>query len=288
MKNIFKFAAVAAAALAMLVSCEKKEDQKAPLTIDGKQWICTYEGYTGNIPCVLDFGATKTGRMLVGVQEEEGKWVEDGMICDASYTIEMTSETSGVITYVSDYLLSLMGDEEMATEKLCFSDLTENSVKFSAHEDYPQPWLCLVFEEAATVSAEKITIEVLPVEGEDPASVSIDGKQWSVTFMYGGMMEATLILDLGVTTENMATIFVGGDAFGGIYPMGGGNYTITSTDATSGKIGIIDPNDPSGAELVFNYSDLTESSVKLTCGAEAFAMENAEATSIEYTPEPME
>lgn len=163
MKKFIKMAAVAAAALAMLVSCEMKGDDKAPLTLEGKQWICTFEDVTENIPCVLDFGATETGRMLVGVQREEGKWEEDGMICNASYTIEKTSETSGVITYVSDYLMDLFGDEEMATEKLCYSDLTENSVKFSAHEDYPMPFLTLVYEEAATPSASKITIEVLPI-----------------------------------------------------------------------------------------------------------------------------
>lgn len=122
-------------------------------------------------------------------------------------------------------------------------------------------------------------------QNQEPAALSVDGKQWSVDFMYGGMMEATLILDLGVTTENMVTIYVGGDAFGGIYPMMGGNYTVTPTDSTSGKIAIVDPSDPSAAELVFNYSDLTETSVKLTCAAEAFAMENAEAEAVEYNPE---
>ena len=273
MKNIFKFATVAAAALAMLVSCEKtegpkapvtNEEEKAPLTIEGKQWICTYEGYTGNIPCVLDFGATKTGRMLVGVQEEEGKWVEDGMICDASYTIEMTSETSGVITYVSDYLLSLMGDEEMATEKLCFSDLTENSVKFSAHEDYPQPWLCLVFEEAATVSAEKITIEVLPVEGEDPASVSIDGKQW-VTEMEG----MGCFIDLGVKKAGMSySGYVDLETLASLMGMSLGEYTVTATDATSGTININGTDMMTGepALLAFPYKDLTETSVKIDNG----------------------
>jgi hypothetical protein len=162
MKKFMKIAAVAAAALAMLVSCEEKEE-KAPLTIEGKQWICTFEDTDGEIPCVLDFGATQSGKMLVGVKRD-GKWEEDGMICTANYTIEKTSETSGVITYVSDYLMDLMGDEEFATEKLCYSELTENSVKFSAHEDYPAPFLTLVYEKGATVSTEKITIEVLPVQ----------------------------------------------------------------------------------------------------------------------------
>jgi hypothetical protein len=162
MKKFMKIAAIAAAALAMLVSCEKKGED-APLTLEGKQWICTFDDYAGEVPCVLDFGATKSGKMLVGVKRD-GKWEEDGMICSATYTIEKTSETSGVITYVSEYLLDLMGDEEMATEKLCYSELTQNSVKFSAHEDYPQPFLTLIYEKAAKVSAEKITIEVLPIQ----------------------------------------------------------------------------------------------------------------------------
>ena len=163
MKKFIKIAAVAAAALAMLVSCEKKGGDDAPLTLEGKQWICTFDDADGEIPCVLDFGATKSGKMLVGVKRD-GKWEEDGMICTASYTIEKTSETSGVITYVSDYLMDLMGDEEFATEKLCYSELTQNSVKFSAHDDYPAPFLSLVYEKAAKASSEKITIEVLPVQ----------------------------------------------------------------------------------------------------------------------------
>lgn len=142
-----------------------------------------------------------------------------------------------------------------------------------------------IFKFAAMLFAAVALFASCDNKEEKPAALSIDGKQWSVSFMYGGMMEATLILDLGVTTENMATIYVGGDALGGIYPMMGGNYTVTPTDATSGKIAIVDPYDPSAAELVFNYSDLTEATVKLTCAAEAFAMENAEAEAVEYAPE---
>ena len=41
MKNIFKFAAMAFAAVLLVASCEKKEDA---LSIDGKQWVTNMEG----------------------------------------------------------------------------------------------------------------------------------------------------------------------------------------------------------------------------------------------------
>lgn len=151
------------------------------ISVDGKQWQCTYDdwfGGDGYLPCVIDLGLTEKGRMLVGVKRDE-KWEDDEWIRSATYSIEETSEISGVITYTSDYLLQLFGNEELATEKICYSRLTDTSVKFSTHPDYPSPFLALVFAHEATVSSDKITIEALPyiLTDKTVANVSREGGQ---------------------------------------------------------------------------------------------------------------
>ena len=60
MKNIFKFAAMAFAAVVLAggaTSCDNK-DEKEPLTIDGKQWEATWD-MMYDVPCIFDFGLTK-------------------------------------------------------------------------------------------------------------------------------------------------------------------------------------------------------------------------------------
>ena len=125
MKKFMKIAAVAAAALAMLVSCEKKE--KAPLTIDGKQWVFDmwYDIVDGNnvyTPAVLDLGVQEAGMLINGQ-----KWSSDAAdeyvmnFPQAAYTIVPTDETSGVIKF------ECYGRED----EYHYSELTENSVKLS-------------------------------------------------------------------------------------------------------------------------------------------------------------
>lgn len=125
MKKFMKIAAVAAAALAMLVSCEKKE--KAPLTIDGKQWVFDmwYDIVDGNnvyTPAVLDLGVQEAGMLINGQ-----KWSSDAAdeyvmnFPQAAYTIVPTDETSGVIKF------ECYGMED----EYHYSELTENSVKLS-------------------------------------------------------------------------------------------------------------------------------------------------------------
>jgi len=112
---------------------------------------------------------------------------------------------------------------------------------------------------------------------EDVTPVSIDGKQWSFTW---AAMNVAAVLDLGVTAEG--TLVFGVDAAamdpslaGSFVAYGGGTYTVTPTDATSGVITMADPM--GGGDVVFNYSDLTENSVKLT-NAVPYQLENCEAT----------
>ena len=62
MKNIFKFAAMAFAAVLLVASCEKKEDDKETLSIDGKQWVTNMEG----AGIFLDLGLKKKDTLCSG------------------------------------------------------------------------------------------------------------------------------------------------------------------------------------------------------------------------------
>ena len=126
MKKFMKIAAVAAAALAMLVSCEKNEE-KAPLTIEGKQWVFDqwYDKVDGKdvyTPAVLDLGVQEAGMIIFGQKSSNDASAEYTMnFFPAEYTIEKTSETSGTIKF------ECYGMED----EYYYSELTENSVKLS-------------------------------------------------------------------------------------------------------------------------------------------------------------
>ena len=126
MKKFMKIAAVAAAALAMLVSCGEKEE-KAPLTIDGKQWVFDQwydivEGENIYTPAVLDFGVQEPGMIIFGQKESDDASAEYSMIFpQAAYTVVPTDATSGVIKF------DCYGMED----EYNYSELTENSVKLS-------------------------------------------------------------------------------------------------------------------------------------------------------------
>ena len=127
MKKFMMIAAVAAAALAMLVSCEKKGEEKAPLTIEGKQWVFDqwYEIVDGKdvyTPAVLDLGVQEAGMIILGQKSSNDASAEYTMnFFPAEYTIEKTSETSGTIKF------ECYGMED----EYYYTDLTENSVKLS-------------------------------------------------------------------------------------------------------------------------------------------------------------
>lgn len=115
---------------------------------------------------------------------------------------------------------------------------------------------------------------------ENVTPVSIDGKQYVFSFKYGGMYDATGVLDLGVNMEGYAMILMNLPEMTGTdyMPISMGNYQITVTDATSGTISIVDPSDPSGSALEITYSAATESSVSLSCAFEIMSLDNVSAT----------
>ena len=127
MKKFMKIAAIAAAAIAMLASCEKKEEEKTPLTIDGKQWVfdqwyAIVDGENVYTPAVLDLGVQEAGMIILGQKDSDDAAAEYTMnFFPAEYTIEATSETSGVIKF------ECYGIED----EYYYTELTENSVKLS-------------------------------------------------------------------------------------------------------------------------------------------------------------
>lgn len=108
-----------------------------------------------------------------------------------------------------------------------------------------------------------------------PAEVSIDGKQWC--FEWNGIGDpVAAALDLGVTMEGTAMFIIDGSIMGipGYTPYGGGTYTITKTDSTSGKI---EMTDMGGGVVVFEYKDLTDKTVTINC-AVPYMIEDVVAT----------
>lgn len=138
-----------------------------------------------------------------------------------------------------------------------------------------------VLKFAVMALAAALTLAACEKKGGDeetPQEVSVDGKQWC--FEWSGMgAPIDCVLDLGVNTEKTAYFLMDGAVMGaeGWVPYFGGTYSITETDATSGKIAIVDPTDPSGSEVVFEYKELTEKTVKIS-NAVPFGLENAAAT----------
>ena len=135
---------------------------------------------------------------------------------------------------------------------------------------------------AATMIAMCVSCEKASKEKEND-SISMEGKQYSFSFKYGGMYDATGVLDLGVNMEGFAMVLMNLPAMTGedYMPLTAGNYTVEAKDATSGKISIVDPMDPAGLALVINYSSLTKSSVVLSCETEILALPDVTATLLE-------
>ena len=127
MKNIFKFAAMAFAAVAMFAACEpedKGNEKDALPTPDGKQWVCEEE-----VTWVCDFGVTKKDTQYQGMLYQTGEnWAVNTMGGN-SYTITPTDETSGVITLT---ISNEYGDTEPEVLEFKYSDLTETTVKMDA------------------------------------------------------------------------------------------------------------------------------------------------------------
>ena len=140
-----------------------------------------------------------------------------------------------------------------------------------------------VLKFAVMALAAALTLAACEKKGgeEETPKVSVDGKQWC--FEWSGMgMPINCVLDLGVNTDKTAYFLMDGTVMGaeGWVPYFGGTYKITETDETSGKITIVDPSDPTASEVVFEYKELTDKTVKIS-NAAPFALENVAATASE-------
>ena len=82
-----------------------------------------------------------------------------------------------------------------------------------------------------------------------------------------------------MSTEGTLVFAIDGSVFGssGFVGYQGGNYTVKPSDDTSGVIVFVDPMDPTASEVVFTYSDLAETSVKVSNEA-PFMLDNCEMT----------
>lgn len=137
----------------------------------------------------------------------------------------------------------------------------------------------------AAIAATMLTLCVACKKAGDQGTkepLSIDGKQWCFECVYAGMAPATAVLDLSVSEKDFMVIGMNIPLMGmaeGTYMMSSaGNYRVEATDATSGKISAVDPDDPTASVLEINYSSLTEKSVVLSCTAEILQLDNVTAT----------
>ncbi len=96
----------------------------------------------------------------------------------------------------------------------------------------------------------------------EPAEVTLDGKQWLADM--GGMK---LLVDLGASEEGMMMVAMPAEDGSGYGLYMAGAYVANATDATSGTI-VFTPMDLEtgdfGAAMSMPYSELTETSVKVT------------------------
>lgn len=130
MKNIFKFAAMAFAAVVMFASCDKKDDKTpATVSIDGKQWVFELSG-TG---VFLDFGLKKDGILCSGYCDPTTLESMMGQSLGA-YTITATDATSGTINV--EAVDPATG--EPTTYAYKYMSLSEKSVKIDINLVYGQ------------------------------------------------------------------------------------------------------------------------------------------------------
>lgn len=121
MKNIFKFAAMAFAAVLLVASCEKKGDEKEPATLDGKVLKIEVENL-GEV--YLDFGVFAENQITMGMDLEiyGMPGVIGGMNPLGEYTIKATDATSGIITRTV-----LQGDGSTVSQDVPYKNLSEKS-----------------------------------------------------------------------------------------------------------------------------------------------------------------
>ena len=117
MKKIFKFAAMAVAALAMLISCE--ENEEPTLSIDGKQWIAPWAAM--GVDCVMDFGATTPGTFYLAYDANEMGLPGFATYIVGEYSIVPTDNTSGVVNITVEGMPA----------QIQYSNLDEDSVSIT-------------------------------------------------------------------------------------------------------------------------------------------------------------
>ena len=99
-------------------------------------------------------------------------------------------------------------------------------------------------------------------EGEAPAALTLDGKQWMTVIADTGAGESGFCLDFGVTVAGKVIIWnvsLSNNKFSMGADQMAGEYEITATDATSGEITVVDMY----GQSVYKYKDLTATSVKV-------------------------
>ena len=129
MKSIFKFAAMAFAAVAMLAACNKENpanndgdnggNTPAALSVDGKQWFAA-EALMG-ADCVMDLGVTTPGTLYIAYDASSFGLPGYAAYFTGTYTVTATDATSGVIT------LTVEGQQA----EIPYNNLNENSVAIS-------------------------------------------------------------------------------------------------------------------------------------------------------------
>ena len=140
MKNIFKFAAMAFAAVVLaggVTSCDNKEECEHinyP-TPDMKQWITDM----GGMEIIFDFGVTESGIIWQGMQMfammEDYTWYKNTMPFGWDYKITPKDATSGTITYLGmDTDMDGKGDPDSEVS-ITYSNLTAKSVTLHIGEE---------------------------------------------------------------------------------------------------------------------------------------------------------
>ncbi len=132
MKNIFRFATMALAAVVLMggvTSCDNK-DEKESLTIDGKQWVTEMEGMGAGI----DLGLKKDNTLCAFYFDLETLVAQQGMSI-GEYSITTTDETSGTINTTG---LDWMTGSTIEI-KYEYRNLTKSSVEIDAMITTGQP-----------------------------------------------------------------------------------------------------------------------------------------------------
>ena len=124
MKNIFKFAAMALAAVALFTACKKdgKTEEPVSYSVDGKQWTAAWEAM--GVDCIIDLGATTPGTCYLAYDANEMGLPGFATYITGAYTVTPKDETSGVVAITVEGM----------NAEIQYSNLGEKKVKFTFTE----------------------------------------------------------------------------------------------------------------------------------------------------------